>query len=147
MTSSRYLYGLGRLDASHPDGIVEDLDLVEAVRAEPGINLGVEEFPLVAGRIPVEGIEPPPAPVRMPRDGTTDLEHLAEQRSAIERTRRNRQRGKRQHDAARQARGHPANRFREPRDPVAVVEVDGQAPAFLHRGRDAPEVRRLIGRM
>src|SRR5262245_65357035 len=64
----------------HAQGIIEDLHVKEAIGAEPAIDLGVPVLPLVRGCVPVEGIEPSPAPVRMHRDWRYVLEHLAEQR-------------------------------------------------------------------
>src|ERR1700740_3546818 len=47
-----------RLRPSHTNRFIEDLDVEKAVRAEPAEDLRIQELPLVARRVPVEGVEP-----------------------------------------------------------------------------------------
>src|SRR5262244_919569 len=58
----------GPLLPGHADRPVEQRDVLETVVAEPAEDFGIQKLPLIFRRVPVEGIEPAPAPVGLHRD-------------------------------------------------------------------------------
>src|SRR5262245_25742327 len=54
-----------RLGSAHVDCIIEQFDVEEPVLAKPPVHLGEYVFPLISRRVPIECVEPPPAPIGM----------------------------------------------------------------------------------
>src|SRR5204863_283698 len=56
------------LPSRHPNRSVKDLDIVKTVVAVPTEDFGIEVLELISRRVPVEGVEPAPAPVALHRN-------------------------------------------------------------------------------
>src|SRR5581483_9543539 len=107
-------------------------DPMEAMFAEPTMHFRVKHFPLVLRRIPVEGFEPSPSPIAVHGDGKKNVEQAAELGDAIQVIERNGDRAQIKNDFQRQTRRDDANHVGEMvAEAVAVVKIDGQAPARL----------------
>src|SRR5207245_4368580 len=73
-----------RFHPAQADGFLRGVQRAEASRPKPSQDLGVCVLPLVAGRVPVEGVEPAPAPLRMEADRHDSLKQPADHGNAIE---------------------------------------------------------------
>jgi hypothetical protein len=68
------------------------------------MHFRVKQFPLVLRRIPVEGFEPPPAPIAVHGDGKKNVEEAAELADSIRVVERNGNRAQIKNDFQRQTR-------------------------------------------
>src|SRR5437667_11586849 len=117
---------LSGLDSPHPDRIVENLDVVEAIGSEPAEDLWVEKLPLVRGGVPVERVEPAPLPVWMARHRTHEPQSMAEDGHSVEVVERDRRHREDAHHRQRKARGDRSDGIgKADRNPVTGVEVYG----------------------
>src|SRR5262245_59317523 len=71
------------LPSGHPNRSVEKLHVFETSVAEPAVDLGVQVLPLECRRVPIERIEPAPAPVRFHGNGKRQTERSSDDRQAI----------------------------------------------------------------
>src|SRR5262245_2454989 len=69
--------------SGHPNRSVEKLHVFEPGIAEPTVDLGVQVLPLECRRVPIEGIQPAPAPVRFHGNGKRQTERFPDHRQAI----------------------------------------------------------------
>src|SRR5262245_61457631 len=69
--------------SGHPNRSVEKLHVFETGVAEPAVDLGVQVLPLECRRVPIERIEPAPAPVRFHGNGNHQAERFPDERQAI----------------------------------------------------------------
>src|SRR4030095_15946283 len=67
----------------HPNRSVEELHVFETGVAEPAVDLGVQVLPLECRRVPIERIQPAPAPVRFHGNGQRQAERFSDDRQAI----------------------------------------------------------------
>src|SRR5260370_12859190 len=78
--SSSFTLGLRYelLPPGHPNRSVEQLDIVEVVVAEPAEDCGIQVLELVRRRVPIERIQPAPAPVAFHRDRQRQPQRFAD---------------------------------------------------------------------
>src|SRR5439155_3883018 len=137
---------LSGLHASHANRAVEDLDLFESVLSKPAEDLRIEKLPLVSRRVPIERVEPAPAPVRQHRDGEQQIEQLADHWKAVDVVERNGERRNDAHDSERESRCNLPRQIRKSvREAVSVVKVNGQPSTDLDICGKAIERRARVG--
>src|SRR5258706_12364898 len=104
--------------------------MVKTALTEPPMHLGVKQFPLVLRRIPVEGVEPAPAPIAMHGDRREGMEHTAELGHAIEVIKRNGHHAKNEYHSQGATRGNGGDHIGKlVTDPLPLIKINLEAAA------------------